>query len=94
MKVTKADIEHVAKLARLDSSASTFDKLATEMQGIIEMVDKLENLDLGDISDVINTETKNALRQDVVGQCIDREKILANAPESEANGISVPRVVE
>ena len=94
MKVTKQDIERIAKLARLDSTAGSFDKLAEDMQGIIEMVDKLESLDLGDISDIINTDKKNALRQAVTEPCIDREKILQNAPESEAGGISVPKVVE
>ena len=65
-----------------------------DMQNIVAMVDQLQELDLGDITDVINTERKNAMRDDVVGESGDKAAILANAPSVECGGVSVPRVVE
>ena len=68
MAITRQEIEHIAVLARLEMSGERFDHLADDMQNIVGMVDKLQQLDLGDITDVINTERKNALREDVVHQ--------------------------
>lgn len=56
MAISRKEIEHIASLARLDSTGGIFDRLADDMQGIVAMVDKLAELDLGDITDVINTE--------------------------------------
>lgn len=95
MAITVKEIEHVAKLARLDSTGGKFDKLAQDMQAFVGMVDKLQELDLGDITDAVNTEYKNALREDIVTNEGDPEELIApNAPSFEAGGVSVPRVVE
>lgn len=94
MAISREEIEHIAKLARLDMDGDAFERLAVDMQGIVGMVDQLQKLDLGDITDVIDTEKKNALREDVVGRSYPREELLQNAPMVEANGFSVPKVVE
>ena len=95
MAITRKDIEHIAALARLDISGEHFDRLAEEMQSIVGMVDKLQELDLGDITDVINTERKNALREDVPQKEYTADALLRpNAPDFQAGGVSVPRVVE
>lgn len=94
MAITKENIEHIAKLSRLDASGGNFDKLAHDMQAIVAMVDKLQELDLGDVTDIIDTERKNAFREDVQKLSYDREKLMANAPCQEAGGVSVPKVVE
>ena len=66
-----------------------------DMQGIVGMVDKLAELDLGDITDVINTERKNAFHEDVVVQEYTPDQLIEpNAPDFQAGGVAVPRVVE
>ena len=95
MAITRKDIEHIAELARLDVSGEHFERLAADMQHIVGMVDQLQSLDLGDITDVINTERKNALREDVpVQQYTAEELVRPNAPDFRAGGVAVPRVVE
>lgn len=95
MAITRKDIEHIAVLARLDMSGESFDRLAEDMQNIVGMVDQLQSLDLGDITDVINTERKNALREDApVQEYTPEELIKPNAPDFQAGGVAVPRVVE
>ena len=77
MAISRKEIEHIASLARLDSTGGIFDRLADDMQGIVGMVDKLAELDLGDITDVINTERKNAFHEDVVIQEYTRTSSLS-----------------
>ena len=95
MAITRQEMEHIAVLARLDIAGERFDRLADDMQNIVGMVDKLQQLDLGDITDVINTERKNALREHVVRQDYTPDELIApNAPDFQAGGVAVPRVVE
>ena len=95
MAITRQEIEHIAVLARLDSTGGIFDKLAEDMQGIVGMVDKLQELHLDDLNDVIDTRRKNAFHEDVPVQSFTPDKLIApNAPTFEAGGVSVPRVVE
>ncbi|MDO5141849.1 MAG: Asp-tRNA(Asn)/Glu-tRNA(Gln) amidotransferase subunit GatC [Eubacteriales bacterium] len=95
MAIARKEIEHIASLARLDSSDGIFDRLAEDMQGIVGMVDKLAELDLGDITDVIDTERKNAFHEDEVIQRYSPDVLIEpNAPDFQAGGVAVPRVVE
>ena len=95
MAISRKEIEHIASLARLDSTGGIFDRLADDMQGIVAMVDKLAELDLGDITDVINTERKNAFHEDEVIQEITPDELIEpNAPDFQCGGVAVPRVVE
>lgn len=95
MAIAREEIERIALLARLDSKNEIFDKLASDMQDIVGMVDKLAELDLGDITDVINTERKNAFHEDEVVQEYTPEELIGpNAPDFQAGGVAVPRVVE
>lgn len=95
MAITRQEMEHIAVLARLDMKGEHFDHLADDMQNIVGMVDQLQQLDLGDITDVINTDRKNALRDDVVEQHYTPEQLIEpNAPDFQAGGVAVPRVVE
>ena len=90
MAITRENVEYIANLARLDPKGKGFDKIAEDMQEIVAMVDQLQELDLGDITDCIDTERKNAMRV----PSYDKEEILANAPSVACGGVSVPRVVE
>lgn len=95
MAITRQEIEHIAVLARLDSTGGIFDRLAEDMQGIVGMVDKLQELQLDDLNDVIDTERKNAFHEDEPVQLFTPDLLIApNAPTFEAGGVSVPRVVE
>ena len=94
MAITRENVEYIANLARLDPKGEGFDKIAEDTQSIVAMVDPLQELDLGDITDVIDPERKNAMREDVPVPLYDKETSLGNAPGVECGGVSVPRVVE
>lgn len=95
MKITREMIENVANLARLNLTEQEKEKLTLEMGSIISYVDKLNELDTSDIEPTSHVfPIKNVLREDVVKESFDREKILANAPSQEDGCFKVPKVVE
>ena len=94
MAITRENVEYIANLARLDPKGKGFDKIAEVRQDIGARVDQLQGLDLGDSTDCIASERKNAMREDEVVPSYDKEEILANAPSVACGGVSVPRVVE
>ena len=93
MAISRKEIEHIASLARLDSTGGIFDRLADDMQGIVAMVDKLAELDLGDITDVITTERKNAFHEDDVTHELQPDELLGPyARDFQFGRVAVPRV--
>ncbi len=93
MRVTNDEIRHVAKLAMLSFSESEVTKLATEMGGIIDMAEKLNEQDLSDFGETL-PEKRNALRADELGLSLTRDEVLQNAPEKKMGCILVPKIVE
>ncbi len=87
----KIDVTHLAKLARLTIDEEERPRFAAEMQGIVEMVEKLPPIEGKLTADPANRMT---LRPDRVEPSMRREALLENAPQSEAGCIVVPRVVE
>lgn len=86
------DIRHLAKLSRLKFSPEEEAKFSGEMEKIVELVEKLPNLDAsGPLIDPSNPMT---LRPDRVENKPNRNELLQNAPETQAGCIVVPKVVE
>ncbi|MGI6778343.1 MAG: Asp-tRNA(Asn)/Glu-tRNA(Gln) amidotransferase subunit GatC [Acetivibrionales bacterium] len=95
MKVTKDTMEHVANLARLDLSEHEKKKLASEMESIISFMKKLSELDTSNVKPMEHVmPISNVLREDRVKKSYERDKILANAPDSKDGCFKVPKVVE
>lgn len=82
---------HVARLARLRLDEPEVERIAGELSGILEHVDKLAELDLEGVeptNHVIHLE--NVLRPDVVEPCLDRDTALAGAPDPVGDSFRVP----
>ncbi len=95
MKLTKEEVLHVAKLARLKFSDDEAKKLETDMAGIIDFADKLGELATdGVIPTAHAIPMQNAFREDEVKPSTDRKEILKNAPDFDEEGFIVPKVVE
>lgn len=86
------DIMHIAKLARLSIPEEKVVKFQKEMENIIDMVEKLPDLDTrGALVDPTNTME---LRKDEVQPSFPRDEMLKNAPNTAAGCILIPRVVD
>ena len=93
MKITHDEIRHVARLARIEIPEEQFDKLAQDMESIVDMVAQLQQVDLSGLS-VNLAEESNIFREDVPTPSMPREAVLQNAPAREAGCVLVPRVME
>ncbi len=95
VKITKEQVEHVAKLARLNLTEAEKERLTGEMENIIAFADKLNELDTSGIEPTAHViPMQNVFREDVVKPSFDREKILANAPSQEDGCYKVPKIVD
>lgn len=95
MKITRAEVEHVARLARLALQDEELDALTGQMDAILDYVEKLKELVTDGIVPTAHAvPMENAFREDVVRDSICVDKALANAPEADNGCFRVPRVIE
>lgn len=95
MKITRGDVEHVARLARLELSAEEAETFTGQMDAILAYVDKLNELDTTGIVPTSHAvPLENAFREDVARPGIGVGAALANAPDRTGSFYRVPRVIE
>lgn len=85
------DIRHIAKLSRLQIEDDQVERFQQQMQEIIQMVERLPELD-GDLS--VDPNNRMELRPDEIIPSLRRELLLANAPEVAAGCVAVPQTME
>ena len=92
--LTRADVEHVAHLARLGLTDEEFRMLEGQLNHILDQYAILAQLDTEQIPPTAQTiELENILRDDVVRDSLPVEAVLANAPEREGDFIVVPPIL-
>jgi aspartyl-tRNA(Asn)/glutamyl-tRNA(Gln) amidotransferase subunit C len=95
MKISVVDVEQVARLARLELTFEEKELFATQMDAILDYVEKLKELNTeGIIPTSHAVPMENAFREDLVMPSIGLAKALANAPGRSDNFFSVPKVIE
>ena len=95
MAITRADVERVALLARLDLDDDQVDALTPQMADIVAYVDSLAEVDTAGVEPMVHAvELANVLRPDEVRPGLSHEAALANAPRKDAVGFRVPAVLE
>lgn len=94
MTITKAEVLHVAHLARLDIDAADVDRFAGQIDTILDYVDTLKKVDTTGVAATSHAITlTNAFREDKVQGQLDPEDALANAPEKDNGAFVVPKVL-
>jgi aspartyl-tRNA(Asn)/glutamyl-tRNA(Gln) amidotransferase subunit C len=89
------DIDHVAKLARLDLSADEKDRLRAQLGLILDHAAKVGEVAADDVPPTAYAIPRaNVLRPDEPTPSLSREEALANAPEREGDRFKVPPIVE
>ena len=92
--LSRADVEHVAHLARLGLAPDELERLEGQLNHIVDQYTKLAELDTDDIPPTAQTiELENILRDDVVGSSFTAEEALANAPARDGDFIVVPAIL-
>ena len=95
MEVTSEMINRIAHLARLKFSEEEKKALRTDLERMIEFVEKLKEVDTTGVEPLLHiTDAVNVLREDEVKQTISKEEALLNAPVTDGNFFKVPKVIK
>ena len=105
-KVTLEDVRRVAELAHLELAAEEETRMRRDLNAILDYVAQLAELDtaqvppMAQVAEVlatageVPTEKLSVLREDAVRPCLDREHVMASAPETDGVFFKVPKVIE
>jgi aspartyl-tRNA(Asn)/glutamyl-tRNA(Gln) amidotransferase subunit C len=92
--LTRADVEHVAYLARLGLTPDELARLEGQLNHILDQYAKLAELDTDAIPPTAQTiELENILREDVARPSMAPEDVLANAPQRDGDFFVVPAIL-
>ncbi|OGO58879.1 MAG: asparaginyl/glutamyl-tRNA amidotransferase subunit C [Chloroflexi bacterium RBG_16_72_14] len=92
--LSRADVEHVAYLARLGLTGEELARLEGQLNHILDQYAKLAELDTDAIPPTAQTiELENILREDVATPSLPAEAALANAPERDGDFFVVPAIL-
>lgn len=95
MSITVADVEYVARLARLELKPDEKKLFASQMDAILGYVETLKELDTDGITPTSHAvPMENSFRDDLVRPSIGVEKALGNAPLKSGTYYGVPKVIE
>ena len=95
MKITGAEVKHVARLARLKLSEEEVETFTGQMGAILAYIEKLNELDTDGIVPTAHAvPMENAFREDMERPSIGVDQALANAPDQVDGFFRVPKVIE
>lgn len=93
--ITKKEVEHVAKLARLELSEEEIGKYTEQFSNILDYFNQLSEVNTENIGPMAHAiPMVNVMREDKVKLPYTRDEILANAPQEEDGFFKVPKISE
>ncbi len=93
-RITPADVTHVAKLARLELTDVELDTYTAQLGTMLDHFADIDALDLDEVEPMNQPyPLVNVLRDDVVGECADRDEVLSQAPKAIAGRFWVPPIL-
>lgn len=95
MKITKEEVEHVARLARLELTEEEKERMRAQLDSILQYMEKLNELDTAGVEPTSHAiPMVNVMREDELRPCLPQEEALANAPDRQDLFFRVPRIIE
>ncbi|KAA1420391.1 Asp-tRNA(Asn)/Glu-tRNA(Gln) amidotransferase subunit GatC [Mumia zhuanghuii] len=92
--ISRADVAHLANLARIDLSDAELDRLTPELTVILESVAQVAAIASADVPPTSHAvPLSNVFREDVVTPGLTPEQALAGAPAVEQQRFAVPRIL-
>ena len=93
-RLTTADVEKVAGLARLRLTADELERFTSQLADILDHAADLDALDLEGVEPMAHPiPLANVFRPDVPAEPLDRDEVLASAPATEDGQFRVPPVL-
>ena len=95
MAISKEEVEHIAKLARLQLSPEEVVKYQAELSSILDYIEQLKQVDTSGIDFTAHCmSNEKTTREDKMGASLPIDDALANAPAVVNNMFSVPKVID
>ncbi|MSP58252.1 MAG: Asp-tRNA(Asn)/Glu-tRNA(Gln) amidotransferase subunit GatC [Flavobacteriaceae bacterium] len=95
MKITEQKVTELAHLSRLRFEGESLVTIQQDLQDILQMCEKLQELETTGIEPLIYlTNSETVLRDDIVAQEITHEEALKNAPKRDSDFFRVPKVID
>ena len=95
MEITSEMIDRLSQLARLQFSEEEKTALKTDLERMIEFVEKLKEVDTTGVEPLLHiTDAENVLRDDEIKQTITKEEALLYATLTDGNFFKVPKVIK
>lgn len=92
--ISKQDVAHVARLARLALSDEELEQFTVQLASVLRHAADIEALDIGGVPPTAHPfPLANVFRDDVPRPCLDREEVLAQAPDVEDDRFRIPRIL-
>ena len=93
MPITREEVLHVARLARLEIPEGEIDRLRGELEAILDAVGKVAELDLADVPPTSHPlDLVNVWADDEPRPSLSAEEALKNAPDAAEGAFRVPAV--
>ncbi len=95
MALERKDVEHVARLARLNFSEGELDTCTRELGSILEYIEQLSEVDVSDVQPLAHgAHGTNVFRDDEVAPSLEPEKFLRGAPDTDGQHFQVPKIID
>jgi aspartyl-tRNA(Asn)/glutamyl-tRNA(Gln) amidotransferase subunit C len=95
MEVNDEMVDKLANLARLQFNDAEKKSVKTDLQKMIQFVEKLNELDTAGVEPLLHmSDNVNVLRGDEVKGSIERSEGLKNAPQHDGVFFKVPKVIK
>jgi aspartyl-tRNA(Asn)/glutamyl-tRNA(Gln) amidotransferase subunit C len=93
-KITLETVRHVARLSRLSIPAERSQKLAGQLESILQYINKISSADITSVEPMAHAlPIKNVFREDIVEPSLTVEQVLQNAPDTDPPFFKVPKVI-
>lgn len=93
--ITKEQVKHVARLARLSLTEEEVELYTKQLSNILDYIDQLSEVNTNGIEPMTQPiPMVNVMREDVVKKQFERNELLKNAPQEEYGFFRVPRIGE
>ena len=95
MKLSREEVQHIARLARLGVDEADLEKFSVQLSDILENFEILQQIDTSGVPPTSHpVAVSNVMRDDQVAPSFTPEDILANAPQEEEGCFRVRAVLE
>jgi|TARA_Y100000294_G_C8345980_1_gene252714 aspartyl-tRNA(Asn)/glutamyl-tRNA(Gln) amidotransferase subunit C len=95
MKLSREEVLHITRLARLGLTETEMDSLSEQLSNILEHFEILQQVDTTDVPPTTQSiDLMNVLKSDEVAASLSQSQVLANAPRREGDFFRVRAVLE